>query len=192
MMKKMMVSAALLLATCTGAFAQKGSILLYGNIGGDRSSTNGTLNNSSFNFNPGIGYQFDDNFTGGLELNYRTMDMGTSSTNSAFTAGPFVRYTKMVTPLFSAFGQLGANFGTGTNKVGTTSADYGITNIGFTPALSLHVKKGFCINFNIGTISMNSTKPNGGVSSSNLVYNFGQAVGIGISKNFSSYSPASK
>jgi hypothetical protein len=192
MMKKMMVSAALLLATCTGAFAQKGSILLYGNIEGSRNSTNGTLNNSSFNFNPGIGYQFDDNFTAGLNLNYETMDPNSTTTNSMFTAGPFVRYSKMVTPLFSAFGQLDANFGTGTNKVGTTSADYGVTNIGFTPAISMHIKKGLCLNFNVGGINLNSTKPQGGVSSSDFGYNFGRSIVIGLSKNFSSYAPATK
>ena len=71
-MKKVILSAALL-TLGLAASAQKGSVLVAGNVGYESSTTEVSdvdIKNNKFFIEPKIGYQFSDNMTVGVEGSY--------------------------------------------------------------------------------------------------------------------------
>lgn len=196
-MKKLVLLIALI--TFSFANAQKGTILVLGNIG-FYSQKNGDLGNTStqktFFFSPKVGYQYNDNWTVGVELsNANSKQTYTSSEfkSNNFSVGGFLRYAKPLGGIFSAYVDFGTGFqnveqtqyNSGTNPFLTTTKANGIY-VGVTPALLLNISKGFCLNFNIGSLGYNYliNKTNNGTDAKNFNFNFGQAFGVGISKNF--------
>ncbi|UEG49845.1 porin family protein [Ferruginibacter lapsinanis] len=186
-MKKVLVAAFALVSLT--ASAQKGTLLVAGNVSLETSKSPDVPNDeksTSFDFNPTVGYQFNDNWTAGVVAEVGTTK-NTSNTNvvtkySSFGVGPFVRYTQTLSNIFSLYGQLQGVFGTskvGSTKVGTSTA------IALTPAAFINLKNGFGLNFDFGGLGFSSTKPTGGSASTGFGVTFGKTMNIGIQKNFS-------
>lgn len=205
-MKKVLLVAAL--AMVSFANAQKGTILVAGNIG--FSSTKATFANddeekiNEFTFAPKVGYQFTDNWTVGIsgaigsrkEEDTTTDpffgDVTAETKDNYFAVGPFVRYSQSITEIFGVFADLEAGFQgvkRTTNSGFPDAEDNEIKGSGvyasITPAIFINVKKGFGLNVSFGGLGFNSVNfdDNGG-DISNFGFNFGETVNIGISKNF--------
>ena len=188
-----------LAVTCI-ANAQEGTILVGGNVGLS-SDKIGDNKESSFEFSPTVGYQFNENMTIGIQtsiLNSKE-DVSTVVGNgivlseqkiNTLKVGAFYRYTKPLSELFSVFADVSAGYQ-------AAKAEYAINNIsyeeksngfyaGITPALFINMKNSFGLNFSIGGIQYSSLKSDTtpSVKSSSFDFNFGKTVNIGISKNF--------
>jgi hypothetical protein len=199
-MKKILLAGALMLGLAFGANAQKGSIYLYGNTGFQTVSDNG---GTSFLLNPGVGYNFNDKWSAGVELGMSTASHNTPS----YQAGVFARYTQVINSTFAIYEQLGVGYvhmgdaaGVGpisaSNKAIITDADgYEHTVVfpmnGFYANLSLptvfiNVKNGFGVNLGFGNIGFSSVKGDydGAKSASTFGFKFGNNLSVGISKTF--------
>lgn len=191
-MKKTFLSLLLLAGISTASIAQEGSVLVYGNAGFSSNKSASDSKSSSYTLNPGVGYQFSENWTAGLAfgVNGSRSEIGTSGNfnkTTGFEVGPFVRYTHKISDLFSLFGQANANYTTSEFKpfTGTGSTVNGF-NLGIIPAVQLNVKNGFALNFGFGGIEFESQKFDapGAEASNSFNFTFGQQVNFGISKNF--------
>lgn len=185
-MKKLIL--ALLAVSSFGvANAQKNSILVYGNAGiaTNKSDNGGGSENRAFswNVNPGVGYQFTNNLTvgvqGGINSHFSENRMSPAANTwnrnametREWSAGAFFRYTKTFSNVFSAFAQLDLSYVSGQdisemetrqvdflqNKV-VESVIYGYDYYnGFrgsiTPMLAINVNKGLALNFGFGGLS---------------------------------------
>ena len=186
-MKKVFVLALAFAGLTTAVKAQKGSILVGGDLG-ISSSTDKTVTptnkTTAWAFDPTVGYQFSDHFTAGITAQIQSVknDNGSSFTQTSVGVGPFIRYSKSLSDNFAVYGQLQALFGSQTTSPSTTTVSQ--TQIGFFPAAFINLKNNFGLNFSFGGISYGSTKPSGGSASSSFDFNFGKTANIGISKNF--------
>ena len=193
-MKKMLLILAL--ATFSFANAQKGTILVGGNIEYNSTTYDHPLvetKTNTFGFSPKVGYQFHDNWTVGGEFSINSSKQkggGLETKANVYTYGAFVRYTVPLSETFSVFGDLGAglqnqkseNFENG-SLITKSKAD-GIY-VGLTPALFINMKKGFGLNFSIGGLGYETLNyDNNGSDVSSFYFNFGKTVNIGVSKNF--------
>ena len=200
----------LALAITGFANAQKGTILLMGSAGFESSKSDfgpSEDTENMFTFSPKVGYQFNDNWTVGVEASVggsksESTDFNgasgnfesTSVKNTGIKVGPFVRYTKVLSETFSAYVDMGAGIQSGkvTNEIqtvpfgtfSTTTKGDGVY-VGITPAIFINVKKNFGLNFSIGGLGYETLNVgNNGGDNSRFYLNFGQTVNIGISKNF--------
>jgi opacity protein-like surface antigen len=193
-MKKILVMAAL--AICSFANAQKGTILVGGNIGYASDKTEfqfSETKTNTFSFSPKVGYQFNDNWTVGGEF---TVSSSTDENaarevkNNGFRAGAFVRYSVPLSQTFSVFADMGAGFQNAKTKVYGSDNSYSKMKadgmyVGITPALFINMKKGFGLNFSIGGLGYETMNvENNGGDNSRFYFNFGQTFNIGVSKNF--------
>ena len=193
-MKRVFMSAALLVTTIFAATAQKNTLLVGGNIAltTEKVPTSpDATKTTTFEFNPTVGYQFNDNWTAGVVAGIGSSKMTEGSFESKrtnFNVGPFIRYSQNLSNLFAVYGQLESKFGGRklTQTVGsTTTVSKGATaEINLFPALFVNFKNSFGLNFNIGGITYNSDKPKGGSATQSFNFNFGKTVSIGVSKNF--------
>jgi Outer membrane protein beta-barrel domain len=191
-MKKGLVVLALTIASF--ANAQKGSVLVAGNIGYNNSSR-GTGESSNFSFSPKVGYQFTDNLTAGLESTIGNSKSVSSNNNSftstvnTFNLGAFLRYSQPIAGIFSIYGDLSAGMLSNkdsSNNPGSVDVKSNGFYAGVTPAIYMDINKGFGINFSIGGLGYSSVKSDatGAESLNNFNFNFGSAFALGISKNF--------
>ncbi|GAA3726865.1 MULTISPECIES: outer membrane beta-barrel protein [Flavobacterium] len=193
-MKKMLVMAAL--AICSFANAQKGTILVGGNIGYTSEKSEFRFRDdkaSTFTFSPKVGYQFHENWTVGGEFSLSTSDIDNTDVkrkDNKFRTGGFVRYTKSLSQTFSVFADMGVGFQTEKNKIYTNANNYvrykgDGAYVDVTPALFINMKKGFGLNFSIGGLGYETLSfDDNGEDYSNFYFNFGKTFNIGISKNF--------
>jgi hypothetical protein len=165
-MKKMTIALGLMFTMAIGAQAQQKSILAYGGIDGG---------NGEYNLDLGIGYQFDQSLTAGINIMNQSDGYAGTSAPVKFMAGPFLRYTKPMTQLISLYGQADLSFGSG-NSVSATS-------LNFTPGAQINIKNGLALTMNLGNISWYRTS-SGSVSASNNYFNLGRGFMFGIQKNF--------
>jgi hypothetical protein len=175
------------------SMAQKNSLLVYGNIGFENKKEGFSNIKSNFTFAPGIGYQFHRNWTTGLRFQsasskeVRTYPGGENVFQfTEFGLGPFLRYTKTFTNMFSIYGQIEGGFGAAKDKTnGTITNEYRGFQSNLFPAIAINLHKGLALNFDIGGISYNWSKYKDGYALQRTVaFNFGKTVNIGISKNF--------
>jgi hypothetical protein len=167
-------------------FAQKGSILVYGNASMTSSKDDAKNKTTVSQRMPGIGYQFNKNWTAGLAFDLMNSksktDAGTEfAKKSNFSVGPFVRYTKNLSSTFSVFGQLDAMFGTSKSGVAVETKT-NTMNLGVTPAVSVHVTKKMAMNFSFGGLSYATSKVDlaGANTESDLNLTFGKTTNIGV------------
>ncbi len=182
-MKKVLLIAAIAFASV--ASAQKGTILLGGNIGFSSSKDSETAVPSgtrsedkvnSFEFSPRVGYQFSDHLTVGIEgsvvsgkgesttIPIAGFTTSTSRKINGFAVGPFLRYSKSLSDIFAMYADLGIGFQAGKttnetfNGLTTTSVDEKGKGIyaGITPALFINMKKGFGVNISVGGLRYDS------------------------------------
>ncbi|MDA6072579.1 porin family protein [Flavobacterium sp. AC] len=200
-MKKMLLILAL--AMFSFANAQKGTVLVGGNIGYSSENIDQEVESRKsnlFSFSPKVGYQFHDNWTVGVEFGLSSSKSSLSLLNNnlgeseskfnTLKVGAFLRYTIPLSETFSVFADLGVGFQNQKDKsyntgalVSTSKAD-GIY-AGITPSLFINMKKGFGLNFSIGglgyeTLSFDTSDTN----VRTFYFNFGKTVNIGVSKNF--------
>ncbi|MBS1934299.1 MAG: outer membrane beta-barrel protein [Bacteroidetes bacterium] len=181
-MKKVILSVLIISVSTFAAHAQKGSILVYGNVGltTSNSGISGEAKKTITNFNPALGYQFNDNWTAGLSFNYANTNA--SYTDQQLSISPFIRYAKSISPIFSIYGQLQAGYLHQSENPGDYKAN-GFT-AEFFPAIFINIKNSFGLNFSFGGITYNKVKPSGGSTASSFGLTFGQGASFGISKNF--------
>lgn len=204
-MKKVILSAALL-TLGLAASAQKGSILVAGNVGYKSNTTevsNIDVKKNQFFIEPKIGYQFSDNMTVGVEGGYAhskdenvvtvlnneyTQDTKTNE----YKIGGFLRYSVPFSQTFAAYADLGAGYKSieteDTNYLGVTSDDKSASGDGFyvglKPALFINFKNNFGLNFGIGGIEYANMDYDDDSSSSDFNFTLGKEISVGISKNF--------
>lgn len=195
-MKKILLSALMIGAAAMSANAQANSVLVYGDLRYSATKDAGDNKTRMFNFNPGIGYQFNDYFTLGL-----TGSFGTTRTrlktqtewdfNNTYSAGVFMRGTMRLNRYFVMFNQLeagytgGSNGNTGTN---TTNSNFNGFYASLTPAIGVIVHDGFALNFGFGGIDFKTVKMSGVVgakASTSFDLTWGTQFNIGVSKNIS-------
>jgi hypothetical protein len=191
-MKKAIIIAAL--AFVSLANAQKGSVLVAGNIGYNSKNT-GDFKSNYFEFAPKVGYQFTDNVTLGLETaignstsSDRIGNVIVESKANNFKLGAFLRYSQPLAGVFSIFGDFGVGMQSAklSNNVPFSNDVKGDGfYIGLVPAIGVDMKKGFCLNFSIGGLGYDSLKYDGASDATNtFAFTFGKQASIGISKNF--------
>ena len=196
-MKKKSCLFALSLFLASISFAQKGTWL----VGGDVSLNYAhypqpdpgypTSSTHDFSIMPTVGYQFSNAWTAGVVLGYtHTESPGSDPSNeNTWFAGPFVRYTRPLTPWVSLYGQFQAVYrDEGFYNVNATGGPSRLSDIEglFYPALLFNVKNGFGINLSLGGIKYGSEYLEGSSKAIDHYVNltFGNTVQIGVSKNF--------
>lgn len=196
-MKKMLLILAL--AICSYANAQKGSILVMGNVtfnSQKNSNSNSETKQNYFGFQPKVGYQFHENWTAGIEANILNTKQDyyddSQYKDQVYGFGGFLRYTKPLGSIFSAYADLGVGYKnrkeTNKNALGQTYNDSDGFYAGITPAIFIDISKGFGLNFNIGGLNYsslnNDTASGTSFKTKTFGFNFGQSFSIGVSKNF--------
>jgi hypothetical protein len=190
-MKKLLLSVVVIICFTFYAEAQKGSVLLYGNVGITATSSNsdlggGTTKQTSSLLNIGLGYQFNTDWTAGVNFQYNYVN--TNGVESGYMVDPFLRYSKSISPIFSIYGQFQAGYSH--TSVTPNPSDYRANgfNAQLFPAVYINIKNGFGLNFNFGGIVYNSTKEKsnafGSTNDKTFSVTLGQGAAFGISKNF--------
>lgn len=184
----------LALATISFANAQKGTILVGGNIAYTSEKIDReieSVKNNTFEFSPKVGYQFHDNWTAGVEFSVQSSktEIGEAEGKANnFKTGAFVRYTLPLSETFSFFADLGAGFQNQKSKNyenGLLVSDNKVDGFyaGLTPALFINMKKGFGLNFSIGGLGYETLNYDA-ADYNKFSFNFGKTFNIGVSKNF--------
>ncbi|WPO80593.1 outer membrane beta-barrel protein [Flavobacterium sp. KACC 22761] len=196
-MKKILVVVAL--AVFSFANAQKGSVLVMGSImynSQNDSNSNFESKQNFFGFQPKVGYQFQENWTAGIEGNISNskndLNDGSLYKDHVYKLGGFLRYSKPLGGIFSAYADLGLGYKnrkeTFRNTTGQTYNDSDGFYASLTPALFIDIKKGFGLNFNIGGLNYSALNTDlaAGMKgkTKTFEFNFGQSFSIGVSKNF--------
>lgn len=217
-MKKLFL-ALLAVASITAANAQKGSILVFGSAGASKDNAevapNVETETRSWHIQPGVGYQFHDNMTAGLEGGYRydAIEHEFNILNTRFTQlddasewnlGAFYRYTHYFNQTFSVWGQAGVGYLNGdiaTDALDTIGGE--LTNTTFVrdysgfrayimPSFAINVHNGWALNFGFGGIEYRNTSFDEVAgfeqSGSSLNFTFGQQLNVGISKNIGCFT----
>lgn len=159
-MKKVLFGSILGLFMSTGVFAQSNTLLVYGSAGYE--------SRDNFNFSPAVGYQWNNNWTGGVNFN-----LGETSGRYEMGAGPFIRYTYPISDLFIIYGQFDVN---GVSVRTENDRTGGFRGTLF-PAVGMNIKNGFALNFGFGGLTVSTFDPKFKIS-------FGTGLNFGISKNF--------
>jgi hypothetical protein len=194
-MKKILLSALLLGSASMVANAQAGSVLVFGDVGYHSSKSASDYKTREFNINPGIGYQFDRNWTVGLVGGYNTLRERPNGVTqwdytNTYRLGGFVRHTMKVSRIFSLFTQLEAGY-QGT-EAGNTGSNASVTANGFfakaTPAVGVNIVDGFALNFGFGGLEYSNIKVSGATKgSSSFDVTWGTQFNVGVSKNIFCY-----
>jgi hypothetical protein len=196
-MKKLILSL-LACGSIIAANAQAGSVLVYGNVGVATTSDQSNAKELTWNVSPGVGYQFDNHWTGGIYAGYMsTGDKGAaagsvwSKTNTT-EVGLFGRYTHNLNRIFSIWGQLNAGWTHMNSTLDGEVVDGSRANgfaIGLTPAFQVNVYNGWALNFNFGGIGYKTyTYEHADNSNTDLNINFGKQFNWGISKNIGGHN----
>lgn len=142
---KKIILALLAVSTLGAANAQKNSTLIYGNAGFNTSKEdagNGTeMKSLNWMINPGVGYQFTDNITVGLQGGIwsqfeenrmanpaQTQWMRMATEQREWQAGVFFRYEKKLTNLFTLFTQLDLSYISGQDATENETRTVDFTN----------------------------------------------------------------
>ncbi|MCD6065131.1 MAG: hypothetical protein K0R82_3042 [Flavipsychrobacter sp.] len=213
-MKKLLL-ALLSVASITAANAQKNSILVFGTAAVEHRDQDAGANRDielrSYHFMPGVGYQFHENMTAGLEGGFRyaaqefEFDVIPGQRRSLlddqfeWNLGAFYRYTHYFNQTFAVWGQFGLGYLNGdattdildtvgsTINIATLGDDYDGFRAYLTPAFAINVHNGWGLNFGFGGLEYrNISFDNGdtfGSSESSINFTLGQQINIGISKN---------
>ncbi|HEY9176580.1 MAG TPA: outer membrane beta-barrel protein [Flavipsychrobacter sp.] len=188
---KKLILALLAVSTVGVASAQKNSVLVYGTMGlsYDKTDNGGGTENRSLDWNvsPGVGYQFTNNITLGLQggiwsmfdENRMSPAANTWNRNAMETrewqAGVFFRYTKPVSNWISLFAQVDLSYVSGqdVSEAETRAVDVAANKIvetliygydyynGFqatvTPMVQIFVYDGMALNFGFGGLGYRTT-----------------------------------
>ena len=193
-MKKIILSALLIGGAAVAANAQANSVLVYGQLGISTTKSANDDKNFNFNFHPGIGYQFNDNWTVGLTGSFGTSrlkqkGMSDWTYSNSYSAGAFLRYTMPVGKIFAFYNQLEAGYmgsSSGNTGGGPGSSNPGTNGfqVGLTPAVQIFIHDGFALNFGFGGINFYTDKVSGASgSTTHFDLTWGSQFDIAVSKN---------
>jgi hypothetical protein len=190
-MKKLLLSALLLGSAATMSYAQPNSVLVYGELGIGSSKNNTDDKSFMFNFNPGVGYQFNRNWTLGLAGGFETYrDRASTATDwnfqNFYRAGVFVRHTMPINKIFFYFTHLESGY-LGSAQ-GITSSNTTTNGNGFyarlTPSVGVMVSHGFALNFGFGGVGYTTYKLVGDTKShSSFDLTWGTQFNLMVTKN---------
>lgn len=181
---------------------------------------------------PGLGFNITNNLTIGIDFNYTgskttwdRKDPSIYGNNPIVPAtygedqvktydwalGPFVRYTKSISPMFFAYGQFEAHYLSGrrttrtvTQMVGgnsfTRDDNYKGVDVSFMPAVGINVSPSVALTFGVGGVGYEYTKwdfstqgyPAGTEltgKNNNFEVSFGRQFNVGIQKSFGCVRP---
>jgi hypothetical protein len=190
---KKLILALIAAGSIATANAQSQSILLYGDLGLQTIRNSDLSKTTVWNASPGIGYQFNHNWTLGLSISWGQSAVkdstGIKTTQNFYSVGPFARYTHFIgrSETFYWYSQADFDYQGGyTTSEGNPATDKNTgIYVGIYPALGINVGHGLCLNFNIGGINYATNKYAGAAYSTNTFnFSFGNQANIGISKNF--------
>ncbi len=211
-MKKIFLSLAAV-ASLSAAHAQKlGDVFVNGSIGyryaNSETNTGTTTVNGPISHNfllsPSVGYQFSRNWGAGLMVKYeynssKSTPSGSTtevkSTSNLFGIGPFLRYTKHLSPMFFVNGQLNALYVTGkaTNEsagVTSTSGRANGVDVNVMPSIGINITRTMAVTGAFGRLGYATVKNEDPSNSSNYLRNnafdvtFGREFMLGVQWNF--------
>jgi hypothetical protein len=217
---KKLILALLAVATVGAANAQKNTFLVYGNAGVNWANTDqgaavGSKDNTNWNITPGVGYQFNNHLTVGLQGGYGSSKsvnnvvsvapaaVKTTNINREWEVGAFFRYTQNLTGIFVMWTQIDLGYlsGKSTSDVVTTAASgiataaptssdmYNGFRANITPAIGMNVHKGWALNFSIGGLGFRTTTWDKAPTTNNsFMVTFGQQFNVGVSRNIGCHS----
>ena len=180
------------LATSANAQEPK-SILLYGDINLTTNRNPGLYKTTDWDAMPGIGYQFNRNWTLGASIGWgqhATKDSSAhKNTDNMYKVGPFVRYSRYIgrSETFFWYSQLDFLYQGGyhTNEGNPATNKHTGIYVGLYPALGINVGRAVCLNFSIGGLNYSTDKLTTNTYSNNTFnLTFGHMWNVGISKNF--------
>lgn len=191
---KKLILAILAAGTLTTANAQEPkSILLYGDVSVATERNANLYKTTDWNVTPGVGYQFNHNWTLGLSMmwgQHATKDSaGTKNTDNMYYVGPFARYSRYIrkSETFFWFAQFDFGYAGGyhTNEGNPATDKYNGVKTQLYPAVGINVGHGVCLNFSVGGINYSTLKGQDATNSDNAFgFTFGKQVNFGLSKNF--------
>jgi hypothetical protein len=193
---KKLILALLASGTLATANAQEPrSILTYGNLDFNQERAGGqtTSKNTVWSATPGVGYQFNHNWTVGGFIGWgqdaQKDNTGATTTDNMYRAGAFARYSQYIrkSEIFFWYAQYEFAYQGGyTTNEGNpaTNKNNGVYTRLF-PALGVNVGRGIALNFAVGGVEYGTLKYDGDAYSYNtLNLSFGEQWSFGISKNF--------
>jgi hypothetical protein len=159
------------------AFAQKGSLLYYGSLGG--AAQGGGLRHTSLFVNSGLGYQLSDHLTLGVQgglSHYRTREPGIADiSQSNYAAGIFSRYTANLGKRLFVYAQADASYLGHAGK-----HDGNGVGVDLLPGVGLNVGRNWALNVNMNVLSFRG----GFHHPPGVEFNMGQGYRFGIQKTF--------
>jgi hypothetical protein len=179
-------------ATFGTAQAQKmGDVFIYGGISysSEKTSFQGTKLdlNRSFSLTPGIGYQFDKNWGGGVQLEYSIYKTGATSASEQssyqLATGLFARYTQPLSPMFFVFGQFNASYLRTSDPIANSNNDYEGNGFGLSvmPAIGINLSRSISVIGSFGSVGYQriayDASGSGANSDNVIVQNFGASIG---------------
>jgi len=191
---KKLILALLAAGTVASATAQEPhSVLLYGDASFSTTRNSDLSKTTVWDATPGVGYQFNHNWTLGLKISWgqnATKDStGLKTTVNNYIVGPFARYSHYILKSETFFWYAQADFdyqGGYTTSGGNAATDKNNgVYIGVYPAIGVNVGRGVALNFSIGGISYSTLKVTSNTYSTNTFdLSFGHVGVVGLSKNF--------
>ena len=175
------------------ANAQKGSILLSGNIGFSTSSVEKSNTSAQlFNFNPQIGYGISDNLHFGV-FNETTLAKGADFNGNALgndnlngnlvVVGPFLRYTKKFGDIFAVFADAKLGWMSGHHDQYANNGGKSGFHFGITPSALINLTNNFGLTFSFGGVNYQAFGFNE-AQSTEFNMNFGKQFSVGVQKVF--------
>lgn len=209
-MKKIILSLAAV-ASLSAANAQKlGDVFVNGSIGyhysseevnAGTTSVNGPVSHN-FQLMPSIGYQFNNNWGAGLAFQYgynrataNQSGVDVKTTTNIFGVGPFLRYTKHLSPMFFVNGQLNAMYVTGKSTseaagVTSTSGRQNGVDVNVMPSIGINVTRRLALTGAFGRLGYATVKNEDPSNSNNYLRTnafdatFGREFMLGLQWHF--------
>lgn len=192
-MKKLILALLAVGSVATANAQEPRSILVYGNVGLHQDRLANLQKNTMWSASPGVGYQFNHNWTVGGNISWgqdAVKDVsGSKTTDNMYGAGAFARYSQYIrrSEIFFWFGQFDFSYvgGYTTNDGNPATNKYNGISADLFPALGINVGRGLALNFAVGGLAYTTTKHDDATYSRNtLSLTFGQQMNFGLSKNF--------
>ena len=192
-MKKLILALLAMGMIATASAQEPKSILLYGDATLKTDRTPSLLKLTNWDANIGIGYQFNHNWTLGLNImwgqNATKDSAGHNNTDNNYRVGPFARYSHYIrkSETFFWYSQLDFDYAGGyhTNDGNPATRKHTGVYVGLYPALGINVGRGLCLNFSVGGLNYSTDKVQSATYSDNQFnFTFGTQAHVGLSKNF--------
>lgn len=170
-MKKLILASLAAGAIATANAQEPRSILLYGDVSLDQMRHTSLMKTTNWNAGPGVGYQFNHNWTVGVNLAWAQSAIKTGGTATAapdrntmnmYSGGAFVRYSQYIrrSEIFFWFAQYEFAYTGGyTTHEGDPAVNkYSGVSTRLFPAIGVNVGRGIALNFSVGGVNYETVK----------------------------------